>query len=411
MIKTNMPSYQPSQKILQKYANVLVNFALNSGKGVRVGEIVRITASESAKPLFIELRKTVLKAGAHPLTRYLPDNDQRFSPSRDFYQIANESQLKFFPKKYAKGLVDQIDHEISVVSTRDKQVLKGIDPQKIMTGSKSQKPLRDWFVKKENQGKFTWTIALYGTSAMAKEARLSKKEYWQQIIKGCFLDQDDPVAKWKQVSKKNEIIRQKLNSLPIDKLHIKGLGANLWIKMGDKRLWKGGNGRNIPSFEIFTSPDWRGTEGTIKFNQPLYVFGNLIKNVELEFRQGQLVKAHASYNKKVLQEMIKTKNADKVGEFSLTDGRFSKITKFMAETLFDENVGGKQGNTHIALGMSYQDCYDGNPEKLSKKQWKDLGFNDSAVHTDIVSTSKRTVTAYLKNGKKKVIYSEGRFTI
>jgi aminopeptidase len=199
--------------------------------------------------------------------------------------------------------------------------------------------------------------------------------------------------------------------MPIDKLHIEGKDVDLWITLGEKRRWLGGRGANIPSFELFTSPDWRGTEGWIKFNQPLYRYGNLIEGIELEFKKGKVVKAKAKKNEKVLKEMIKVPNANKVGEFSLTDNRLSRITKFMANTLYDENVGGRYGNTHIALGKSYTDAYTGNQARVTKAGWKKLGFNDSAVHTDIISTTNRTVTAHLKNGKEKVIYKNGRFII
>ncbi len=109
--------------------------------------------------------------------------------------------------------------------------------------------------------------------------------------------------------------------------------------------------------------------------------------------------------------MIATKGADKIGEYSLTDKRFSRITKFMAETLFDENMGGPNGNTHLALGMSYRDTFSGDVSKLNKKQAAALGFNDSSVHTDIISTTPRTVTAHLKNGQEKIIYTQGKFVI
>ncbi len=82
----------------------------------------------------------------------------------------------------------------------------------------------------------------------------------------------------------------------------------------------------------------------------------------------------------------------------------------MAETLFDENISGPYGNTHIALGRAYQDSYTGNPSKITKSQWAKWGFNDSVVHTDIISTTRRTVTAYLSNGTSKVIYKDGEFT-
>ncbi len=103
--------------------------------------------------------------------------------------------------------------------------------------------------------------------------------------------------------------------------------------------------------------------------------------------------------------------ADKVGEFSLTDKRFSRITKFMADTLFDENMGGEHGNTHIALGNSYHDCYAGDPKNVKPAQWKNLGYNESSVHTDIVSTTSRVVTATMKDGSTKVIYKNGQFVL
>ena len=123
------------------------------------------------------------------------------------------------------------------------------------------------------------------------------------------------------------------------------------------------------------------------------------------------MKSKAKTNEKLLKEMIATKNADKIGEYSLTDKRHSRITKFMAETLFDENIGGPYGNSHIALGMSYRDTYAGDVSKLTDKEATRLGFNDSSVHTDVISTTRRTVTAHLKNGNTKVIYKDGKFVL
>lgn len=70
-----------------------------------------------------------------------------------------------------------------------------------------------------------------------------------------------------------------------------------------------------------------------------------------------MVKATASENEKALLDMLAVEDANKVGEFSMTDRKLSRITKFMAETLFDENMGGEFGNTHIAVGMAYKDAF------------------------------------------------------
>ena len=403
--------YIPPQKILKKYADVLVNFALGWGKGFKKGDVVRITVGESAKPLYVEIRKAVLKAGGHVISQYLPDNTKEYKLDQDFYFHASNDQLSFFPEKYYKGVIDQIDHSIYIHTDTDPHSLKDIDPKKIMQYQLAHKRSMEWLTEKENRGKFTWTIALYGTSAMAKEAGMTLEEYWKQISSACFLNDNNPVKKWKLVSKQMEKYQKRLNALKIDKLHITGPDANLWIKVGEKRRWMGGRGANIPSFELFTSPDWRGTNGWIRFNQPLYTHGNLITGVELEFKNGVVVKSKAKKGEKFLKAMLATPNADKIGEYSLTDKRFSKITKFMAETLYDENIGGPNGNTHLAVGKSYHDCFNGQAAKMKKKDWEKLGFNDSVVHTDIISTAPRIVTAHWANGRQKVIYKNGQFVI
>src|SRR3989338_7039636 len=130
---------------------------------------------------------------------------------------------------------------------------------------------------------------MYGTPAMAKEAGLSEKEYWNQIIKACFLDHKNPIAKWKQVYREIESYRQKLTALTpkVDYLHAKGPDMDIKIRLGEKRKLLAGRGYNMPSFEIFTSPDWRGTEGWIRFNQPLYRYSNKITGIELWVKNGK----------------------------------------------------------------------------------------------------------------------------
>ncbi|HUO56479.1 MAG TPA: aminopeptidase [Candidatus Paceibacterota bacterium] len=406
--------YTPSDKILERYADVLVNFALGGGKGIKKGEVVRVSANEAAKPLYHALQKSILKAGGHMIGNYAPaEQVGGYNMGREFFAHAQPQQLDFFPKKYLSGIADEIDHSISIISDTDMHALEGVNPQKIMRRGIAMKPFRDMLNDKEHKGKFTWTIALYGTAAMAKEAGLTEDEYWSQIIRACFLDETNPIAKWKEVYKKLEQYRAKLNAIApkTDRLHVEGPDADLWIKLGEKRAWLGGSGRNIPSFELFTSPDCRGTEGWIRFNQPLYRYGNKVEGIEVHFKGGKVVKARAKSNEHLLKEMIATPGANMVGEFSLTDKRFSRITKFMAETLFDENIGGPEGNTHIALGMSYNDTFSGNVAKLSKAQAKKLGFNDSSVHTDIISTAPRTVTARLTDGTAKIIYKNGEFVL
>lgn len=398
--------YTPTKKILKNYAEVLVNFALGKGRGISRGDIVYLQFDSPALPLAYAVYEAILCSGGHPMVK---QNEEDFS--KIFYNVASEDQLEFFPKRYMKSLVSTIDHRLYLIAHRDPFLLKNVDPALIMRANKKAKVMKKWLFEKEDRGRLTWTLALYGTAGQAREAGLSLKEFWEQIEIACFLRDARPKATWKRVFTRIEAIRGKLNKLGMRKLHITAHNTDLWINLGESRRWLGGRGANIPSFELFTSPDWRGTEGHIHFDYPLYTYGNLVKDVYLEFKSGRVVKAQARKNQKLLTQIISQKNADKVGEYSLTDKRFSHITRFMANTLYDENFGGEYGNTHLALGSSYHEAYAGEAKHMKSADWKRLGFNESAEHKDIISTTDRAVEATLSNGVKKIIYTKGEFVV
>jgi aminopeptidase len=373
---------------------------------------VAVYGDELSRPLYIALAKQIWRSGGNVIFNYnLSSKSPADNLDKYFLQTANDQQIDFFAKDYLRGFVKQIDHRVVIICDANMQALKGVDPARIMRRSSVYKPYHEWLDKKENQGKYTWTLGIYGSPAMARAAGLSLEKYWQEIIKACYLDKPDPIACWKKIYAEIETISQKLNDLPIEWLRVIGPDMDLRLKIGSQRRWNGGGGRNVPSFEIFTSPDWRGTEGWAKFNQPLYIYGNLVEGIELKFKNGLVVESSASKNQKLLREMIATKGADRLGEFSLTDARFSRISKFMAEILYDENIGGRFGNTHVALGASFHDCFKGDPSKVGRAEWNKMGFNDSSVHTDIISTTNRTATATLADGSEVVIYKNGRFTV
>ena len=242
-----MSNYQPPKKILTAYANVLVNFALNSGKGVNPGEVVQVIVPDVAKDFALELQNTLLKAAAHPILRLTPTGFDK-----DFYNLANDEQLNFFPREFSKAKADLIDHQIGIIADPDPFELAEINPQKIMQARNSKKPYRDWLTEKENRGLFTWTLALWAVEAKAKEVGLSLKEYWEQIIKACFLDKEDPIAEWRKIAEMQKEIKEKLNAMKIELVRVEGEDVDLKVAIGEDRVWKGGSGRNIPSFEIFT---------------------------------------------------------------------------------------------------------------------------------------------------------------
>lgn len=400
-------SYVPPKSILIKYADLLVNFGLNRYKGIKRGEVVMINTPIIAMPLAREVFSKVLESGGHPFIKILDEEI-----SKRFLKISSKSQLSFFPEAYFKGIADTINHSIIIIADEDPLYLKGVDPSNLFLYNKAIKPYNDWLDKKEDMGDYTWTLGIYGTEGMAKEAGLTLKEYWAQIIKACYLKSPDHIGKWKDLVKEQSRIIHKLNRMPINKIHmVSDSGIDLWLTLGEKRRWDSGSGFNIPSFEIFTSPDCRGTEGKIHFDLPLYYQGSVIKDIHLTFKKGKVTSSRASKGGNILKELLNQKGANMVGEFSLTDKRFSNIDRFMADTLFDENFGGKFGNTHIALGASYHDTYDGDKSSMNKIDYKKLGFNDSAIHMDIVSTEDRKVHVILKDGTERTIYSNGSFTI
>ena len=397
---------QPTGKILRKYASVLVNFALASGDGMKKNETVLIATQTPGIPLAREVYRAVVRSGGNPLMNIIDDEVRKILLTE-----GSDPQIGYFPEKYYQGLACTIDHSIRILADRDPLFLSTVAPRKIILNTKSTKPYRDQLDKKEDAGNFTWTLCLYGTEGVAKEAGMGLAEYWAQIERACFLDKRDPIAAWRSVYAEMDRIIGVLDRMPVVRLRVQADGTDCMVGLGEKRRWIGGRGRNIPSFEIFTSPDWRMVEGHVRFDLPLYRYGQIIHDVRLEIKRGRIVRAGAAKNEKLLHEMIAQSNADKIGEFSLTDRRFSRITRFMAETLFDENFGGSHGNVHLAIGKAYHDACSVDPKKMTKKDFNELGFNDSPEHTDIVATTDRTVTATLKDGSERVIYKGGEFKV
>ena len=193
--------YTPPQEMLERYASVLVDYALGGGRGVQPGEVVRVTAPESARPLYLELCRAVWRAGGNVIGGYYPDEEQGMGGSKAFFELASNGQLEHFPSHYLRGLVDEMDHQVSVIAEADPHALETIDPARIMRRGVALRELMDWRGEKENEGRFSWTLGLYGTEAMAAEAEMGLEEYWEQIVHACFLDQDDPIARWREIGR------------------------------------------------------------------------------------------------------------------------------------------------------------------------------------------------------------------
>ena len=395
-----------TEKKLERYAQVLWWGLTTARKGkFKRGDIILLRFDLPALPLAEVMQEKLLSLGMNVVTRILMNP----SMERNFFRLANSRQLTFqVPGE--KELYQALNGGIYLYAPADLRHLKGIDPKKIGKAMLSKKYLRDILNKREEKGLFGWTLCMFPTEALAREASLSLDQYAGQVVKACYLDKREPVKHWRDIYKEATAIKEWLNAMSVKELRVESENMDLRITPGEQRRWVGISGHNIPSFELFISPDWRGTEGTYYANQPSFRSGNYVEGVKLIFKRGRVTRAYAEKGQDFLVKQIRMdKGASRVGEFSLTDKRFSRIDKFMANTLYDENYGGAWGNCHLALGASYSDTYAGDPSRLTSNKKERLGFNDSALHWDLINTEKKSVTAYLKGGKRTIIYENGKF--
>lgn len=391
---------------LERYARVLLwGLGTARERAYSKNDIVLIRYDQPATPLAEVVQASLLEAGLHPVLR------SGLTPRMEvhFYKKSNEKQLTFTAPG-DRELCEKLHGSIYLYAPESLTHLSDSDPRKIAKAIVARKPLRDILEKRDQRSLYGWTLCMFPTDELARYAQMSLREYTAQIVRACYLDVENPVRQWENVHREIGSIKKWLNGMNVRHYHVESENIDLKVSPGQRRRWVGVSGHNIPSFEIFISPDWRGTEGTYYADQPSFRTGNFVRGVRLTFKKGKVVKAKAEVGENfAVKQLAMDDGARKVGEFSLTDRRFSRINRFMANTLFDENYGGKYGNCHLAVGSSYADTYAGNPAKLTGAQKKKLGFNDSALHWDLVNTERKRVTAYLVGGGRTVIYDEGVF--
>lgn len=397
-----------SEKNLEHYADVLL-WALATAKksALKKNDIVLIQYDRPALRLAEILYDRLMDKGVHPVQRMAAT----FRMEKSFYHKAGPQQLTFLAPG-DKELYRHIHGRIFLHAPESLTHLRDVNPAKIGKAMVARKPLKNILDGREELRKYSWTLCLLPTEELARQANMPLAQYARQVIRACYLDKEDPVSEWKAIHREVGHIKKALSSLAVKSFHLESDSMDLRITPGEQRKWAGVSGHNVPSFEVFVSPDWRGTEGVYYANLPSFRSGNYVKDVRISFARGKAVAVEAAQGEAfVKRQLAMDPGACRLGEFSLTDRRFSRIDRFMAETLFDENFGGKEGNCHVALGSSYSDTFSGNPSRLTPALRKNLGFNDSALHWDLVNTEPKTVTAHMTNGKKTVIYEGGEFKI
>ena len=397
-----------SSSELAKYARTLWwGLTTARPKPFEPGDIVLLRFDQGATPLAEAVFDLLMDQGLIPVPRQNLTSAMEVS----FYGKGSDAQIKTVPPG-DRELMERLSGLISLIAPASLTHLSGTDPAKIGLAAVARKFLREIMEAREQRGDFGWTLCAYPTAEQARCAGLSIEEYAAQIKQACFLDEDDPAARWREIHAEVTRVKQALGKLAIASLRVESAHCDLRVTPGADRRWLGVSGHNIPSFEVFLSPDWRGTEGVYYADQPSYRSGNRVEGVRLVFKAGRVVEATAKEGQEfVRKQLAMDQGAAQLGEFSLTDRRHSRIGAFMASTLFDENYGGTFGNCHVAVGASYSDTYSGDQTTLDAAKKELLGFNDSALHWDLVNTEDKTVTATLRGGGAQVIYSGGEFRV
>ena len=302
-------------------------------------------------------------------------------------------------ESYIPGLMDKIDSDklskVSIVNQTTKPIYK----------------------EKQLKGLIPWCIAAVPNEYWAKDIFLNSKQplddFWNTLADICMLKEENPISSWNKLLKKQAKNLKKLNNMKIKKLYFKNdLGTNLEIELSSKALWQSACGNkwivNMPSYEVFTSPNYKKTNGIVYSSKPLVYSGKIIDKFYLEFKDGKVINFDAKKGKDILKEII---NSDEfssfLGEVALVNynSPISNTKKVFKSTLLDENA-----SCHLALGSGFLECIE-NGNNLNKDELKKIGLNSSKNHVDfMIGTKDLTIEADTVNGKL-IIMQNGNLVI
>jgi aminopeptidase len=275
---------------------------------------------------------------------------------RGFYEHARARHLDDFPD-LALTEAKKVDCVLGIQAPGDVRELVGVDPERIARLARSRRPVREATMKKR------WCSTLWPTEALAAQAGMTLDEFAGFVRGALFLDQPDPVAAWGGLRAFQDRLIARLAEAK--EIHIEADGTDLTLRVAG-RTWVNSDGkRNMPSGEVFTGPLERSAEGRVRFTVRSSPSGVDVDGVELAFRGGEVVQAHAEVGDDYLQRALQTDDGARyLGELGI--GTNFGIDRPTGTILFDEKIG---GTVHLALGRSY-------PETG--------GRNRSALHWDLI---------------------------
>ena len=329
------------------FAELLCDYCLE----VQPGQQVVVRSSTLAAPLLSELQTALLEREAWPQLRIeLPGQAEAYWQSARDIHLDSCSPLELAEAR-------DTDAAISIQAPDNARALTDVDPARMARAARARGEVREAAMRRR------WNVTLWPTPALAQQAGMATSDYAAFVARALFLDRDDPVAAWRELSAFQAGLVERLSKAST--LRIEAEGTDLTLDVSG-RTWINSDGRrNMPSGEVFTGPHEHSAEGHITFSIPTSPGGVDVAGVTLEFREGRVGAAHAERGEAYLREMIAAdEGAARLGEIGI--GSNFGIDRPTGTILLDEKLG---GTVHLALGRSY-------PETG--------GDNVSAIHWDLI---------------------------
>jgi aminopeptidase len=361
---------------ITKLAKVLVHYSLQ----IKPGQQVLLQTTPLADELSLAFFEEAVKAGAHILIQNgIPGTNEIFLKN------ASEEQLDF-EMPIRRNIYETFDARMVIEAASNTRELAGVDPKRIARNRKTYASLFKLFTDRLAKGEMKWCLTVYPTEAMAQEANMSLSDYREFVYGAGMLNEEDPVAYWKEEAAHQKTLIARLAGRR--QAVLKGENVDLSMSIEGRTFISCAGDENFPDGEIYTSPVEDSVNGWIRFKYPAIFDGNEVEDIELWFEKGRVVKETAGKNQELLTSLLGTDpGARYLGEWGI--GTNYGITRFTKNMLFDEKIG---GTIHLAVGLGFAEAGGNNASGLHWDMLCDMAEAEITIDGEL----------FYKNGKPVV---------